>query len=45
MDGIDDDMLWNGNEGDMNVRSEEGEEDEVLTVKRETVTLIDKDRS
>jgi hypothetical protein len=42
VDGTDD-MLWNGSEGDGNIRSE-CEEVKALTVEMETVTLIGKVR-
>jgi hypothetical protein len=42
MDETDDDMLWNGGEEDVNVRSVR--EMKALTMKTETVTLIDKGR-
>jgi len=38
VDGTDDDVLWNGSEGDENVRSER--EMKALTVKMETVSLF-----
>jgi len=43
MDETDDNMLWNGSEEDGSVRSE-CEEDEDMTVKMDTVTLIGKGR-
>jgi hypothetical protein len=43
VDETDDDMLWNGSEGDGNVRSE-CEEVKALTVEMLTVTLIGKGR-
>jgi hypothetical protein len=43
MDETDDNMLWNGSDEDGNVRSE-CVEDEDMTVKMDTVTLIGKVR-
>jgi hypothetical protein len=42
VDRTDDDMLWNGGDGDGNVRSER--EMKTLTVKVETVALFGKGR-